>query len=121
MDPGEVAIAALAMIELRLLAVPEDAERHEARQIHGKARREAGERQPEFALAVDAGGFGHADVDDEHGKGKSEDAVAEAGEPVEAASGEAVIDDVAVFRDAQGALASDRTRPTLSRRHCSRN
>src|SRR6185295_18968664 len=62
--PCEVAIGAVEMVEMRLLADPEYAERHEAEQICEKARPEAPDGRYQAGLGCDS--FVSRDVDLHH-------------------------------------------------------
>ena len=46
---------------------------------------------PEIALVMNGVQGGHAQIEDEHGHGEGEDAVAESGQPLDALSGDAVV------------------------------
>lgn len=100
-DPGEAAVGAFEMVELRLLSDPEDAEGEDAHGEHQQARGEREECVGEVAFAVDGFRGGDLEVEDEQGHGDGEDAVAEGGEAFGALSGDAVV--------VEGHLGSDRS------------
>jgi hypothetical protein len=77
MQPGEVAIRAFELVELRLLAEPKDSERQEAQQPWQKPRRRAHQRMEEFGLRVDFGWLGRVKVEHQNGRRDGEEAVAE--------------------------------------------
>jgi hypothetical protein len=77
MQPCEVAVRAFELVELRLLAEPEDAERQQAEQPGQKPRRRGCQRTKEFGLGVDVGGFGRVKVEHQNGRRNGEKAIAE--------------------------------------------
>ncbi len=79
-DPGEIAVGAGEVVELGLLADPEDAVGHDAHQKDDEARRENNESAAKVVLGVDGSGGGDMQVEDEQGHGDSEDSVAEGGD-----------------------------------------
>lgn len=90
-NPGEIAVGAGELVELRLLADPEDAVRHHAHQKDEKTRRKNDKGVPEIAFGVN--GFTGWDVQVEHeqGHGHGEDAVAEGGEAFDTLPGNTVV------------------------------
>src|SRR5579871_1739251 len=91
MEPGKIAIAPGKELDLRLLAEPEDAEAEEAHQIHADAGRQAKQRSPQVALAVDAFNGRHANVEDEKRHGKGEEPVAQSRQAFQALAGDPVV------------------------------
>jgi len=57
-DPGEATTGTLQVIELRLLAYPENPQRHEAHEVHNEARRKRNQRALAIRLAVNQLGCG---------------------------------------------------------------
>ena len=86
MNPGQVARAFFQMIELRLLAGPEDAEGEKAHAIGDPLRAQSFERYQQFALAVHLRGRGNVHVQHQQRHGHGKDAVAQGGQAFEAAS-----------------------------------
>jgi hypothetical protein len=93
-NPGEIAVGAGEVVELSLLADPEDAVGHDAHQENDEARGEFDQGAPEIVLGVDGFGGGDAEVEDEQGHGDGEEAVAEGGEAFDTLSGNAVVEGV---------------------------
>src|ERR1700678_659157 len=93
-DPGEIAVGAGEVVELGLLADPEEAVGHNAHQKNQQARGERDERAAEVVPGVDGFGGGNAKVEDEQGHGAGEDSVAERGDAFDALSGNAVVESV---------------------------
>ena len=91
MQPGEVAVHGRKARELRLLSEPEDAERHEAHEPGRRGRRERHQRRRELAFAVNVGGFGRMDLEDEQRHGDGEDAVAERADATKIGAGDGVV------------------------------
>jgi len=91
-NPGEIAVGAGEVIELRLLADPEDAVGHDAHQKDDEARGENDESLPEIALREDRVPRGDAEVEDEESHGHGKDAVAERGETFDALSGNTIVE-----------------------------
>lgn len=89
MNPGEIAVGAGEVVELGLLANPEDAVGHNAHEEDEQARREREQGVPEIVLGVDSLGGGDA-----QGHGDGEEAVAEGGDAFDALSGNAVVEGV---------------------------
>ena len=79
-DPGEIAVGAGEIVELSLLADPEDAVGHDAHQEDDEARRENNESVAEVVFGVDCFGGGDAEIEDKQGHGDGEDSVAEGGD-----------------------------------------
>ena len=94
MNPGEIAVGASEVVELGLLADPEDAVGHDAHQEYDKARGEGDQGVPEIVLGMDGFGSGNAEVEHEQGHGDGEEAVTEGGEAFDALSGNAVVQGV---------------------------
>ena len=91
-DPGEVAVGAGEVVELGLLADPEDAVGHDGHQKNQQARGERDEDAAEVMLGVYGFGRGDAEVEDEQGHGDGKDSVAESGDAFNALSGNAVVE-----------------------------
>ena len=92
MNPGEIAVGAGEVVELGLLADPENAVGHDAHQENDEARGERDEGVPEIVLGVDGFGGGDAQVEDEQGHGDGEEAVTEGGDAFDTLSGNAVVE-----------------------------
>ncbi len=90
-DPGEVAVGAGEIVELSLLAHPEDAVGHDAHEKDDETRRECEKDAAEIVFGVDGFGGGDAEVEDEQGHGDGEYAIAEGGDAFDALSCNAVI------------------------------
>jgi len=93
-DPGEIAVGAGEVVELGLLADPENAVGHDAHEEDDEARGERDQGVPEIVLGVDGFGGGDAQVEDEQGHGDGEEAVAEGGNAFDTLSGNAVVEGV---------------------------
>ena len=91
-NPGEIAVGAGEVVELGLLADPEDADGHDAHQKDERRGESAMRAWPEIALGVDGFGGGDAEIEDEQGHGYGEDAVAEGGEAFNVLSCNAVVE-----------------------------
>jgi hypothetical protein len=87
MDPGEPEVTAIQVVELRLLAIPEDAEGKKAHQVDEQPRPYDGGQAVQRALAVDD--VQH--VQDQQGHRDGKDAVGQRRQPLEAGAGEPVI------------------------------
>jgi len=94
LNPGEIAVGASEVVELGLLADPEDAVGHDAHQEYDKAWGERDQGVPEIVLGMDSFGGGDAEVEHEQGHGDREEAVTECGEAFDALSGNAVVQGV---------------------------
>ena len=94
MNPGEIAIGAREVVELRLLADPENTEGHHAHQKDKQARSERGQDMPEIALGVNGFGGGDPEIEHQQGHGYGENPVAERAEAFDALSGNAVVEGV---------------------------
>ncbi len=92
MDPGEIAVGAGEVVELSLLADPEDAVGHDAHEEDEQARSECDEGAAKVVLGVDSFGGGDTEVEDEEGHGDGEDAVAEGSDAVDILTGNAVVE-----------------------------
>lgn len=93
MHPCKAAVGAGEVVELRLLADPENAESEEAHHVHDQWRSERDQRVQEVAFGVDRFRGGDAEVEDEQRHGHAEDAVAESGQALEALAGDLVVGD----------------------------
>jgi hypothetical protein len=82
-NPGEIAVGAGEVVELGLLADPEDAVGHDAHQENEQARGECDEDVLEIAIGVDCFGGGYVEVEDQESHGDGEDAVTEGGNAVD--------------------------------------
>jgi hypothetical protein len=91
MDPGEAYVRTFQMIQLRLLADPENAEGEKAHEIDEDIGSKAEQRVKEVAIAMDDFGGGQAEVDGEKGHGDGENAVTQSGEALHAVTGETVV------------------------------
>ena len=91
MNPGEMAIAAAEMIELRLLSDPEDSERQKTHHIDEDVRRHRNHGMLEIALAVDRICRRRPQVEHEQRHGDRENAVAQGREALDALCSDAVI------------------------------
>ncbi len=76
------------MIELSLLAHPEDSQGQEAQQVHHEARRESGQGPPKVMLAMNRLGHGDVEVEDQQGHGHGKNAIAHGGEPLRTLAGD---------------------------------
>lgn len=94
MNPDEIAVGAGELVELRLLANPEDAQGHDTHQKNDQTRRKSGENVPQIALRVDAVVGGDAKIEHEQGHGEREDAFAESGQALDALAGNTVVEEV---------------------------
>jgi hypothetical protein len=93
-NPREVAVGAGELVELGLLAHPEDAIEHDAHQKYDETRREHDEGMPEVVLGMNGFAGGDAEVEHQQGHGYGEDAVAEGGETLDTFSCNAVVERV---------------------------
>ena len=93
-NPREVAVGAGELVELRLLADPEDAVRHDAHQKYDETGREHDQGMPEVMLGMNGFAGGDAEVKHEKGHGYGEDAVAEGSETLDIFSCNAVVERV---------------------------
>ena len=91
-DPGEVAGALADVIELGLLAGPEDAEGEKAHAVGHPLWAECAEGGGKFAFAVNLRGGGDVEVEDEERHGHGKDAIAEGCEALEIAALDAVVE-----------------------------
>jgi len=91
MDPGQVARALADVIELGLLARPEDAQGEEAHQVGHPLGAKSAKREQKIAFRTHLGGGGNVDVQHQQGHRHGEDAIAYRGQPVEVAALDAVI------------------------------
>ena len=94
MDPGEIAVGAGEVVELGLLADPEDAVGHDAHEEDDEARREDDEGAAEIVLGVNGLGGGDAKVENEESHGNGENAVAKGGEAFDVLTCNAVVEGV---------------------------
>ncbi len=94
MDPGEIAVGAGEVVELGLLADPEDAVGHDAHEEDEQARGECDEDAAKVVLRVDGFGGGDAQVEDEERHGYGEDAVAKGGDALHTLTCNAVVQGV---------------------------
>ena len=90
-EPGQVAVGALKLVERRLLADPEDTERHQAEEPGHQPRRGGPERAEQLRLGMDVGGVGRAKVEHQHRRGKGEYSVAQRFDSADVAAGEAIV------------------------------
>jgi hypothetical protein len=91
-QPAQIAIRVLQMIEMRLLPDPENAEGHEAGEPRHDPRAESGEPPPKLSLRMDIDAFGNMNVEDQDSHGEGKNAVAQSGDPSDVLRGEAVVD-----------------------------
>jgi hypothetical protein len=91
-DPGEIAVGAGEVVELRLLPDPEDPVGHDAHQKDKQARGEREQQAAEIVLGVDGFGGGDAQVEDQQRHGDGEDAVAEGGDALHTLPCNAVVE-----------------------------
>ncbi len=91
-DPGEIAVGAGEIVELGLLADPEDSVGHDAHQKDDEAWRQNNQSVAEIVFGVDSSGGGDAKVEDEQGHGDGEDSVAEGGDAVDALSCNTIVE-----------------------------
>ena len=92
MNPCKVAIGASEVIELGLLADPEDAVGHDAHQEDEKARRESNQRAPEIAFGVNCFDGRNAEIEHEQRHGYGEDAITQSSEALDALAGNAIVE-----------------------------
>jgi len=92
MNPGKVAVGAREVVELRLLAVPENAEGEEAHEVHDQPRRESDERGGEPVLGMDGFARGDTQVKHQERHGEGEKAIAQSGKAIEVLVGDLVIE-----------------------------
>jgi len=93
-DPSEIAVGAGEIVELGLLANPEDAVGHDAHEEDEQARRQYDECATEIVFGVNGFGGGDAEVEDKQRHGDGEDAVAECGNAFHALTGNTVVEGV---------------------------
>jgi hypothetical protein len=93
-NPGEIAVGAGELVELRLLTDPEDTVGHYTHQKNDKTRRKGDEGAPEIVLGVNGFGGGDTEIEREQRHGHGENAVAESGEAFDALSGNTVVEGV---------------------------
>jgi len=93
-NPCQIAVGAGKVVELGLLADPEDAVGHDAHEEDEQARGERDESAAKIVLGVNRFGGGDAKVENEQGHGYGEDAVAERGDAIDALTGNTVVERV---------------------------
>jgi hypothetical protein len=91
MQPCEVAVRAFELVELRLLAEPEDAERQQAEQPGQKPRRGGRECVEEFGLGVNVRWLRRVKVEHQNGRRDGEETVAERRYAADLAAGQSVV------------------------------
>jgi len=79
------------MVELRLLANPENSQRQEAHKVGQQSRQKNPKRAPEIVFAVNGSGGGKAKVQNHQRHGDGENAVAERGQALDALTRNAVV------------------------------
>lgn len=92
MNPGQIAVGAGKVIELRLLSDPENAVGHHAHQKNDEARQERNQRMPEIALGMNGFAGGHTQIENEQGHRYREDSVAQRCKAFYALSGNTVVE-----------------------------
>ena len=102
------------VVELGLLADPEDAVGHDAHGIDDQAGGEYDEGVLEIALRVYGFDGGDAEIEHEQGHGDGEDAVAEGGEAFDALSGNTVVEGVH-RKESNGSRGSGQNSGTMQR------
>jgi hypothetical protein len=95
MNPGEVSVRALQVIELRLLSNPKDAQGHEAEKIDQEIGEQIEDRVLEIGLRPNELLSRDVKVEEKQRHGDTEDAVANGGEAFHAGAGNAVVRDFA--------------------------
>ena len=93
-DPGEIAVGAREVVELGLLADPEDAIGHDAHEEYEQARRERDQQAAKVVFRVNSFGGGDAEVEDQERHSDGEDAVAEGGDALHTLTCNAVVQGV---------------------------
>ena len=97
MHPGKAALRALQIIQLRLLADPENAEREKTHQVHQQPRRNRNQAMPKIALAMDGFNRGRAQIKHKQRHGDGKDAVTQGGKPLHALAGDPIVSSVHVY------------------------
>lgn len=109
-------ITARKVIQLRLLADPENTERHKAQKIGEQVRRELDQSRPQGALVAKLFYHWRMQVEDKQGHSDSEDAVAQRGKPFQTLAGNTVvIDTQCLFPDLDSTM-----RASATMLHCKR-
>src|SRR5579872_2726279 len=92
MNPREIAVCAGKLVELRLLAHPENAIGHDAHQIHDEPRRERHQRVPQVVLGMNRFRRRNAQIEHQQRHGNGENSVTQRGETFDALSGNTVVE-----------------------------
>ena len=92
MNPGEVARAFADVVELGLLAGPEDAQGEKAHAVGDPLRAQCGRALRAVRLGVHLGGGGDVQVEHQQRHGHGKDAVAQRGQPFHVAALDAVVE-----------------------------
>lgn len=93
-DPGKVAVGTREVVELSLLADPEDAIGHDAHEKDEQARRHGDEQVAKVVLGVNGFGGGDTQVEDQQRHGDGEDTVAEDGDALHTLTCNAIVEGV---------------------------
>src|SRR5258708_38060040 len=90
MDPRGMSIDAGEIVQLCLLAVPEDAKRQEAHEVRNQLGRHPGQHAPEVFLAMDSFSDRSVKIEDEQRHRHGENPVTQCGESLDVVTGAAV-------------------------------
>ena len=90
-QPGQVAVRARELAELRLLGDPEDAKRQQAEKPGHEPVRRGEKGAEQFSLRVDIGRLGRAEIEHQHRRRKGENAVAERLDAADVAASEGIV------------------------------
>src|SRR5580704_2757880 len=119
-NPGEVALGALEVVELRLLAHPKNAKSQKAHQINQELWREVGKRGTQIAFAANQLLRGHMKFQQKQSHGHAKDTIAQRREAFHALAGNGVVRGLhiwirsAYFRDASTFLPYSRALAKIS-------
>jgi hypothetical protein len=91
-NPGEIAVGARKMIELRLPADREDAQGHHAHRENDQARRRREKQVPEIVLEVRRVAYRQVQIEHQERHGCGEDAITERSQALDTLSGNTIIE-----------------------------
>lgn len=91
MDPTQVTIRAGQMVELRLLAHPENAECQKAHEIRDELRRKRDEDAPQVVFTMNSLGGGHSEVEHQERHRHGKNAIAQGRETFNALTGDFIV------------------------------
>jgi hypothetical protein len=92
-DPREAAVRAFDVVELGLLAHPENAERNEAHQVNEQLRKQMHEGAAQIGFTVNELFCRHMKFEEKQSHGHAEDAIAQRSEALDTLAGDLVVRD----------------------------